>query len=133
VIDDRHRTTLRRPALLTQRAQATVSQLTGERRIRPVEAERDDLVEQRQRPQMRVLDEAFAAVVDEHVERIDTAGATDISDSVAGQIGADRLAVAAEMTGDRRDRPASPVERVCVHIFLPCEHGTGLPRRAGGA
>ena len=81
---------------------------------RPVVAERDDFVEQRQRPQMRVLDEAFPAVVDEHVEPIDTGRSADVGDTIAGQIGADRLAVAAEMTGDRRDRPALLGGSACV-------------------
>src|SRR5215210_4343887 len=81
---------------------------------------------------MPVLEQTFPAVLDERVERIDTRRAAHISDACAGQIRADRLAVAAEMTGDRRDRPAPLMERVCVHIFLPCEHGTGLRRRAGG-
>jgi len=56
VIDHRHRAALRRPARLTRRTQAAGAQLAGERRIRPVEAKRDNLVEQRRRPQMRVLD-----------------------------------------------------------------------------
>ena len=32
------------------------------------------------------------------------------------------LAVMAEMAGDRGDRPTSSMERVSVHIILPCEH-----------
>jgi hypothetical protein len=77
---------------------------------------------------MRVLDQPFTAVVDEHGEAILDRRGTHPGDAFAVQIGADRLAVMAEMRGDRRDRPASLAERVSVHIILLCEHGTGLPQ-----
>jgi hypothetical protein len=32
------------------------------------------------------------------------------------------------VAGDRGDLPALGMERVRVHIFLPCEHGMGLLR-----
>jgi len=44
------------------RPQLAQPQLTGERRIRPVEAEHDDLVEQGHRPQMRILDQPLTAI-----------------------------------------------------------------------
>ena len=47
--------------------------------------------------------------------------------AVAVQIGADRLAVALEMAGDGRDRPAPFLQRVGFHVFSLCEHGSGAP------
>ena len=64
VVDDRDRTPLGRVATLTMRTQRTHPQLPGERRIRLIKPEPDDLVEQRHRPQMRILDQPLAAVVD---------------------------------------------------------------------
>ena len=52
------------------RPQVPVADLAGERRIRPVVAQAGDLVEQRHRPQVRVLGEAFADVVDERHRRL---------------------------------------------------------------
>ena len=76
---------------------------------------------------MWILAEAFTAVVDETSEPVVANRDPNPRGTVAIQIGADRLAVMAEVTSDRGDRPAPPAERVRVHIILLCEHGTGLP------
>ena len=55
-------------AAFAMRAQRTLSELARERRIRLHEAERDDLVEQRHRPQMRILKQTLAAIVRVRVE-----------------------------------------------------------------
>jgi hypothetical protein len=127
VIDDRHRATLRGMATLAMRTQFAQAKLASERRIRLVEAELHDLVEQRHRPQMRILDQPFPAEVNERIEQLRTCPSAHARDAFAVQIRADRFAVMAEMASDRRDRPASLAERVCVHIILLCEHETGLP------
>lgn len=97
--------------------------MTGEDRIRPVDPERDDLLDNR-RPHMRVLGQPGANVgLDvEAVERAVDSPLSHIGGAFAGQIRPDGLAVMAKMAGDRGDRPAPRAERVRVHIILPCEH-----------
>jgi hypothetical protein len=107
---------------LARRAQPTRPQLPGERRIGAVVAQLHNFVEQGGGPQVRVLDQALAAVPGEYIERIRLAAPTSPGDAIAVQVGADGLAVMTEMPGDRGDRPAPAVERVRVHIVLPCEH-----------
>ena len=128
VIDDRHRPPLRGVATLAMRAQLAQPELPRERRIRLIEPEHDNLVEQRHRPKMRVLDESLTAIRGERIEHTCTGRSADACGAFAVQIRADRLAVMAEMASDRRDRPASLEERVRVHIILLCEHETGLPQ-----
>ena len=48
--------------------------------------------------------------------------------SDSGESGPDRLAIAAQPAGDRRDRPSPTLEVMCLHVLLPCEHQPGLPR-----
>ena len=60
VLDHRHRPALGRAARLARRAQPAGPQLAGERRIGAVVAQLEQLVEQRGRPQMRVLAQPFA-------------------------------------------------------------------------
>ena len=77
VIDDRDRAALRSRAALATRSQRTDPELACERRIRLVASEHDDLIEQGHRPQMRVLDESFTAVIDERIEQTWTGRGAD--------------------------------------------------------
>jgi hypothetical protein len=129
MFDHRDRAPFRRPARLTRRAQPAHPDLAGQRRIRLVEPERDEFVVQRRRPQVRILTQPFAGVVDEPVEAVVARRCPHAGDPAAAQVRPDRLAVMAEMAGDRRDRPPLRAERVSVHIVLPCEHETGLLRQ----
>jgi hypothetical protein len=96
------------PARLAVRAQLTFTDLADERWIRAVVAERDDLVEQRRRPQMAVIGESGPKVGHEPLQRIRHRRRTDARLAVAVEVGADRLAIVTEMTGDGRDRPPPP-------------------------
>jgi hypothetical protein len=41
---------------------------------------------------------------------------------LAVQVVPDRIAVPADVAGDRGDRPALPAKRVDIHVVLPCDH-----------
>ncbi len=71
---------------------------------------------------MRVLEQPGPHVVLEAVKRVVVDAPAHADAAFTGQIGPDGLAVMAEVTGDRGDRPTSLAERVSVHIILPCEH-----------
>lgn len=131
VLDHRYRAALRRSARLTRRAQAPLAQLPGQRRIRAVVAQLEQLVIQRAGPHVRVLGQPRGAVHRERFERIRGAAGTDTRLAVAGQMGADGLTVPAQMAGDRGDRPTSGAQGVRVDVFLPCEHGDVGLLRAG--
>ena len=88
------------------RTQLALAELADERRIRPVVAERDDLVEQRRRPQMTVIGEPGPQIGLEPVQRIRRRRRPPPGLAFAVEVGADRLAVAVEVTGDGRDRPS---------------------------
>ncbi len=103
MLDRRVRPALRRRARLAVRPQTPGAELAGEGRIRPVVAEPGDLVEQGHRPQVRILGEACTDIVDERLERIGFGGLAFAGDPAAGQVGADGLAVPAQVPGDRRD------------------------------
>jgi hypothetical protein len=111
VFDHRDRAVLRRAARLARRSQPARPQLAGERRIGAVVAQLAELVEQRGGPQVRVLGQPFPAVVDERLERIRFTALALPGDPAAVQIGADGLAVMAQVPGDRGDRPAPAVQR----------------------
>jgi hypothetical protein len=89
------------------RSNEPVADLTGERRIRPLIAERDNFVEQHRRPHVRILGQPLTDVGLEPVERIRRAvgSAAHTGFAFAVQMGSDRLAVPAGVAGDRRDRP----------------------------
>src|SRR6185312_15398658 len=97
-------------------------ELPGERGIGAVVAQLEQLVEQRGRPQVRVLAQPFPAVADERLERIRLGPPALAGDPAPLQVGADGLAVMSQVSGDRRDRPAPAMQRVRVHIVLPCDH-----------
>ena len=132
MVDHRDRATLRGRARFTRRAQLAEAELTGERRIRLLEPERDDLVEQDLGHHVRILDQTRPAVVYESREPVWARRRSRSGRARAVQVAGDRLAVVSEMAGDRRDRPAPLAERVSVHIILLCEHGTGLPLMPAG-
>ena len=94
-------------------------------------AERDDLVVEGREPEVRVVTEAGPQVRDERLDGIGRAATSDTRAAFAADIGADRLAVALEMAGDGRDRPAPLVQCVDLHVFSPCEHRAGLLRCCG--
>lgn len=120
---------LGRLARFTVRPHVIAAQGSRERGVAALIAQRDDLVEQGGRPQVRVVRESLAAVVQERSEGIRCL-APLAGRLLAVQIVANRLAVTAQMPGDRRDRPSLTTQSVCVHVFLPREHpgpGTGRP------
>ena len=115
------------PRTPARRPQPTGPELAGQRRIRRGRTRADELVEQRRsptdagpRPAARGSSRRTGRT--DPLARLRTPGSR-----FAVQIGPDRLAVMAEMAGDRGDRPALPAERVDVHIVLPCEHENGAP------
>jgi hypothetical protein len=73
--------------------------------IRPGEAEIDDPIEQRRRPQMRIIDQPLPAVDEEILHRLRPGRLALTRTALAVQIRTDRLAVMAEMVGERGDRP----------------------------
>jgi hypothetical protein len=118
-------------ARFTRRTKRAVAQLPGERRIRPVVAQRGNLVEQGAAPQMRIFAKSLGAVDGEPVERVRLTAGPLTGDALAGQVGADGLAVFPQVPGDRRDRPTLLVKRVDLHVVLPCQHEQQEPFRAG--
>ena len=127
MLNDPNRPVFRRCTGLARRAQPPGPDLAGQRRIRPVKPQWLQLIEQRHRPQMRVLDQPGGHIVDERCERIRLRRGTFTGSAFAGQVVADRLAVMTQMPGDRGDRPALAGQRMRVQIFLPCEHGRRAP------
>jgi hypothetical protein len=106
----------RRPTLvpsagLAARPETTPAKLAHEGDVAAPVAERDHLLVQRRAPQVRVLQHPLAHVRDEGGEHVGTARAAHAGHLPAPQVGADRLAVAAEVAGDRTDRPAPAVKR----------------------
>jgi len=73
---------------------------------------------------MRVINQALAQIVHEHLERIGRARCRRplSGDPPAGQVGPDRLAVMSQVPGDRRHRPALARQSVHIHVVLLCEH-----------
>src|SRR5690606_29710849 len=106
VFDHRHRAVLRDRTRLALRAQTAVTDLARQRWIRLFEAKAGELIEQGQRPQMRVLAEACTDVVLEPLEAVLPARRPDAGLASDVQIRPDRLAIAVQVPRDRRDRPA---------------------------
>jgi hypothetical protein len=121
VLDHRPVPALRCVAGLAVRPDLVAAKRTREGRIGAPAAELDQLVEESGGPQVRVVGEPLAAVVQERYERIRGLAALPRR-TLAVQVGADRLAVASQMAGDRRDRPALATQRVRVEVFLHREH-----------
>src|SRR5690554_6201814 len=76
---------------------------------------------------MRVLTQPLGHVGHETFEAVLAAAGPYARLAVAGQIRPDRLAILAQVPGDRGDRPAPSMQRVRVDVFLPCEHGGRAP------
>jgi hypothetical protein len=74
---------------------------------------------------MPVVDEAGCEIANKRFERIRSGLPADAGLPLAGNIGADRLAVAPEVAGDGRDRPTPSCECVDLHVFSLCEHRPG--------
>ncbi|MFI2352901.1 hypothetical protein ACH492_39185 [Streptomyces sp. NPDC019443] len=119
--DDRHVSATGGPARFAVRTRLIPPQGPRENGIATRITEFDDLLEERRRPQVWVVAEPLAAVLQEGHERVRRL--TPISrDPFAVQISADRLAIVAQMPGNRGDRPALTTQRVSIHVFLPGEH-----------
>ena len=101
VVDDRDRPAGRRVARLARRAEPADPKVVREPWVGPVVAQRGDLVEQRGRPQMRVLFQPQLAVRGERPEDVLTGRCADTGGPLAGQVRPDRLAVLAQMPGNR--------------------------------
>ena len=94
---------LARPA---HRAQRPLPYRAGKRRIRTREAQRDDLVEQRRGPQMRIRGQPQPAIFDILGEQVRRQADTNPRGVLPGQIPAHRQPGHPQMAGDRADRPA---------------------------
>jgi hypothetical protein len=93
------------------RPKLTVPQHRGEPRIRPVVTQRHDLAEQHRAPHVRIVDEPLTDIRLEPLEHIGLDPPAHARLAFAGQIATDRLAVMADVTGNRRDRPAPLPQR----------------------
>ena len=71
----------------------------------PSTAQRLRFVEQRGGQHVRIVLEPLGHVVGDVVERVRPRRPAHAGLAVAGQVGADGLAVTLQMVGDRRDRP----------------------------
>ncbi len=98
-----------------RRTQPAGTNLPRQRRIRPLVTERSQLVEQRHRPQVRVLGQSRGGVVDERVERVRDGALTHPGLAFTVQIRADGLAVMVRAAGDLADRHPLPFQSVDVH------------------
>ncbi len=86
--------------------QAVGPHRTHEGRVAARVVERDDLVIEGGEPEMRVVAEAGSQVRHERLDGVGCAAASGSGLAFPADIGADGLAVALEVTGDGRDRPA---------------------------
>jgi hypothetical protein len=111
-----------RRARRAPRPQLVAADRGGERLIRPRKAQAGHLVEQRRRPQMRIIIEPLPAIRQEVGHRLRPSRLALTRHPFAVQIRPDRLAVMTEMSGDRADRP--PLRSQCLrfHAVLPCQH-----------
>jgi hypothetical protein len=123
MVDHRDRAALRGTARFQRRAQPPGPDLPGQGRIRQGKTQWLQLIEQRDRPQMRVLFQPGGHIVNERGERVRLRRSPFTGGAITSQIIADGLSVTTQMPGDRRDRPALAGQRMRVHVFLPCEHG----------
>lgn len=115
----------RRPAatLLADQAhrpQLQTPQLPDQRRIGPVEPGRGELVKQRHRRQVRIVDEPRLDVAAKRLHA--TRRPLAPHPGRTGEVLRDRLAVTARVPADRRHRPAARLQCVDLHVVLLCEH-----------
>ena len=71
---------------------------------------------------MRVVDQARGDVGEEHLEGVRCAAFAHSRGGGPVEVGPYGLAVAAGMARDVGDLPASLVQGVYFHVFLPCKH-----------
>ncbi len=116
---------------LAVRAQAGLADLAYERGVTAGVTELDDLVVEGARPDVGVLGKARLQVRDETLDGARPGAPAFARRPLPFQIGLDRPAVPAEVTGDRRVRPPSFPECMCFHVFSMCEHGLGSFQRLG--
>src|SRR6202034_3988516 len=105
--------------------------LAGEARVAQRIAKPDDLVIEGRGPHVGTVDEPGRQVLAERLERVWCSADSDAGGPLPIDIGPDRLAVPAEVPGDRRDGPAPLPECMCFHVFPMCEHAERVPLRAG--
>jgi hypothetical protein len=94
-----------RRARLTMRAQLPRPQRPRQRRIRPAVSELDQLVVQRGRPQVRIVDQPLPRIAGERLEPVRPRRPPNPHGRLVGQIAAHRAPVDLQVPGDRRDRP----------------------------
>ena len=99
-----------------------MAELPDEARVAERVAEADDLVIERRRPDVRVVDKAGHQVLGEGIERVGSMSGAHSGHPLAAEIGPDGLSVPAQVPGDRRNRPASFFQCMCFHVFPMCEH-----------
>ena len=116
---------------LAVRPESGQPHLAGEARVAQRIAEPDDLVIEGRGPDVRVVDEPRRQVLGERLERVRRRSGPDAGDPLPVDVGPDRLAVPAEVPGDRRDRPAPASQCMCFHVFPMCEHAERVSLRAG--
>ena len=105
--------------------------LAHEARVAQRIAEPFHLVIEGRRPHVRIVDEPRRQVFGERLERVWRRLGPDSRDPLPVDVGPDRLAVSAEVPGDRRDRPAPAPQCMCFHVFPMCEHAERVSLRAG--
>ena len=88
------------------RAQSPHPDLADEARVAERVAEGDDLVIERTGPHVAVVCEPQSDVVLDHDQRVDCRAPAHPRLAGAAQIAPDGLAVASQVSGDGRDRPA---------------------------
>lgn len=66
-----------------------------------------EFVAERSDPDMRVIEQSCGDVGEEHLKRVRDTAFTHAGGSSAVEVAADRVAVSAGVSGNRRDRPAS--------------------------
>ena len=94
------------PTRLAVRAQTTDPDLADEARVAERVAEGDDLVIERTGPDVAVVGEPKPDVVLDHRQRVGCRAPAHPGLALPAQIAPDGLAVASQVSGDGRDRPA---------------------------
>ena len=108
------------------RTQAADPDLPGEGDVAQLEAELGDLVVQRRTPDMRVVAEADANVVDERREEVGCGRLTRAGGPAIAKVGLNRVPAEADMTGDGRVGPAPLLKCRYLHVLLLRQHVLGL-------
>src|SRR6476659_9241176 len=118
VRDDRVGTFGSGAARLAVRTQIPRPDIAGQALIRQPEPQLFELVEQGAGPQVRILSQPGADIVDERLERIRTQPRPHPRRSLPRQIIPHRLTVPTGVSSDRRDRPTTFTKGMYFHIVL---------------